>query len=219
MLDRIFPCLVLVVVKLCIKIASVQYLRRVITLLDDGVHRALEAELHVLRQIIFEIHLPVPGKVLTERQVHALRRRACQVTHLHVTKRTVHVRVERPTLRQVIHVHLLEELHLAHFLHFAERLQGFGVEVIRILERPPVIGRQVLLQLRRVLVLLIVRSRDTEVSRVVEHILLLTVDIDLQVTYRKGRTLVYRVRQLLDRVALLLRVVRVQCLFEFDIRI
>ena len=72
----------------------------------------------------------------------------------------VHVGRERPGLRQVVEIHLLEELHFAHFLHLCERLPGLGIEVIRILEATAMVGRDVLLHLRRMFVLLVIRRGD-----------------------------------------------------------
>ena len=96
MLDRVLPCLVLVVIELRIEILAVQYLRRVLAFIDDGVHRGLEGELHVLGEVVFDIHVTVPGEVLAVGQVHRIKRGACQVAHLHMAERTVHVRIEAP---------------------------------------------------------------------------------------------------------------------------
>ena len=131
----------------------------------------------------------------------------------------VHVSRERPGLRQVVEIHLLEELHFAHFLHLRKRLPWFWVEVIRILEATAMIGRDVLLHLRRMFVLLVVRRGDREVSRVVEHIAFLGMDIDLEVRYRERGGLVYRIGHLLDRVFLCFGVVGLEGLLEFDIGI
>ena len=69
-LDGVLPCLVFIVVELFVEIAAFEDLRRVLTLVDDGVHCALERELHVLRQVVFDIDVTVPGEVFAESQVH-----------------------------------------------------------------------------------------------------------------------------------------------------
>ena len=83
-------------VELFVEIAAFEDLRRVFAFVDDRIHRALERELHVLRQVVFDIHVAVPGKVLAERQIHRLCRHTCQIAHLHVAESTVHVRAECP---------------------------------------------------------------------------------------------------------------------------
>ena len=200
-LDRISPRLILVMVELLVKIAAVQNLRRVQTFIDDGIHRALETELHVLGQVVFDIDMTIPGEVLAVSQVHRLCTRAGQVTQFHVTERTVHIGVERPGLRQIVEIHLLEELHFAHFLHFRERFPRLGVEVISVLETTLMVRRDIPLQFRRVLRLLVIRSRDTEVRRIVEHILFLRVDIDLHVTYAERGGLMHGVGHLFNGVS------------------
>ena len=169
-------------VELVIEITAFQDLRRVFTFIDDSIHCRLEGELEVLRQVVLDIYIAVPGKVLTICQIHRSLCRPGDVTHLHVTEGTVHVRVKGPRLRQVVEIHLFEELHFGHFLHFRKRFPWFGVEIIRILERTLMIGRHVFLQFRRMLVLLVVRSRDREISRVHKQIPFLgVVLVDLEV--------------------------------------
>ena len=63
-LDRIFPCLVLVVIELVVEITGLQDLRRVLTFINHGVHRRLEAELDVLGEVILDIHISIPSEVL-----------------------------------------------------------------------------------------------------------------------------------------------------------
>ena len=89
-LNRIFPCFVFV------KVATFQNLRRIFAFIDDGIHRTLETELHVLRQVEFDIYITIPCEVFAERQIHGFSRRTGQVAHLHMTERTVHIGVERP---------------------------------------------------------------------------------------------------------------------------
>ena len=80
------------------------------------------------------------------------------------------------------------------------------------------IGCQVLLQFRRMLVLLVVRSRDREVSRVHEQVPFLgIVLVHLQITQRERSGLMDGVRHLLDGVFLRLGVVGVQRLFQLHI--
>ena len=79
------------------------------------------------------------------------------------------------------------------------------------------VGRRVGLHLRRVLVLLVVRRGDREVRRVVEHIFLLRVDIDLEVAYGERRRLMDGVGHLLDGVSLRLRVISAEGLAKFHI--
>ena len=83
-------------VELVIEIMAFQDLRRVFTFIDDSIHCRLEGELEVLRQVVLDIYIAVPGKVLTICQIHRSLCSACDVTHFHVTKGTVHVRVKRP---------------------------------------------------------------------------------------------------------------------------
>ena len=118
-----------------------------------------------------------------------------------MTERTVHIGVERPGLRQIVEIHLLEELHFAYFLHFRERFPRLGVEVISVLETTLMVRRDIPLQFRRVLRLLVIRSRDTEVRRIVEHILFLRVDIDLHVTYAERGGLMHGVGHLFNGVS------------------
>ena len=124
-----------------------------------------------------------------------------------MAERTVHIHTERPRLRQVVEVHFLQELYFLHFLHFAERLPGLGVEVVGVLERTLMVGSIVGFHLRRVFGLAVVGRRDREVSRVVEHILLLGVDVHLQVGHRERGRGLHGVHQALDGVTLRLGVV------------
>ena len=136
-----------------------------------------------------------------------------------MTERTVHVGVECPRLRQIVDVHLLEELYFLHFLHFGERFPRLRIEVIRVLERTLMVGGVVGFHLRRVFVLLVVRRRDREVSRVVEHVAFLGVDVHFQAAYGERCGLVYRIGHLFDGVAFCLRLIGAERLAQFNIRV
>ena len=81
------------------------------------------------------------------------------------------------------------------------------------------VGRVVNFHLRGVLQLFVVRSGEREVRRVIEHIAFLGVDVDLEVRHGERSGLMHSVGHLLDRVPFFLGVVRLECLFEFDIRV
>ena len=83
-------------IELRIEIASVQYLRGVFAFIDDSIHSGLETELHVLREVVFDIHIAVPCKVLAISQIHRTIRSTCDITHFHVVEGTMHIRIERP---------------------------------------------------------------------------------------------------------------------------
>ena len=69
------------------------------------------------------------------------------------------------------------------------------------------------------LVLLVVACRHREVSRVVEHIAFLGVNIHFHVRYRETGSFLYLVRHFGDRVAFLLGLIGLQALREFNIRV
>ena len=83
-------------IEIGIEITTLQDLRSIFAFIDDGVHRALETELQVLGQIEFDIHVPIPGKVLAEGQIHRFAGSTCQIAHLHMTEGAVHIGIERP---------------------------------------------------------------------------------------------------------------------------
>ena len=131
----------------------------------------------------------------------------------------MHIRVERPRLRQVVEIEFLNGLHFRHFLGVLERLPRLGIERVRIGERTLMVGRNIFLYLRRVLQLLAVAGRYREVRRVVEHIFLLGLDIDLHVRYGERGTLLNRIGHLADRISLCFRIERIEGLGEFHVRI
>ena len=81
------------------------------------------------------------------------------------------------------------------------------------------VGSEVGLHLRRVLVLLVVGRRKGKVGRVVEHIAFLGMDIHLQVRHRERCGLLHRIGQVLYRIAFGLGFVGIEGLRQFDIRI
>ena len=217
-LNRVFPGLVMVMVEFLVKVTRFENFRRVFAFVDNRVHGRLEGELHVLRQVIFDIDIAVPSEVFAISEIH-IGCLACQVAHFHVTESTMHVHAECPGLRQIVDIHLFEEFHFLHFLYFGEGFPRLRIERICVLERTFMIGGDVFLHLRRVLGLLVVRCREREIGRVVEHIPLLRMDVHLEIRQRERRRFVYGIRHLFDGIALLFRIVSIQCLFEFDIGI
>ena len=129
----------------------------------------------------------------------------------------MHIRVECPRLRQVVEIHLFEELHFLHFLRVLKGLPRLRVEVVGVVERTFVVGGDIVLHFGRALLLLVVRRGDGEVGGVVEHIALLRLDVHLHVRYRERGALLHGVRHAFHGVALLLGLVGVERLLQFDI--
>ena len=81
------------------------------------------------------------------------------------------------------------------------------------------VGGDIVLHFGRALLLLVVRCGDGEVGGVVEHIALLRLDVHLHVRYRERGALLHGVRHAFHGVALLLGLVGVERLLQFDIRV
>ena len=83
-------------VELVVEIVAFQDLRRVLAFINDGVHRGLEGELHVLGQVVFDIDVAVPREVLAESEVGRIGHGVGEVAHLQMAEGAVHVGAERP---------------------------------------------------------------------------------------------------------------------------
>ena len=213
-LDRVFPRLVVVVRKAVVA----DDLRCVVAFVHRGVHCRLERELQVPAQVVLEVEVPAPREVLAEGYIHVVERGiGVEVAHLHLREGTLHSGVERPRLRQVVQVELLDDLHLVHTFHLTERLPRLRVERVGVVELSALFDGLVAFHLRRVLVLLVVRRRDAEVCRVVEHIFLLRVNVHLHVRHAERGALHHGVAHPFDRVAFLLGLVLLEVVAQLDI--